>query len=263
MFSKLHNKLKILMIILFLLPLPALLAQKNKKAEPSYYVFNEKEEPCKLEEARYIGILEKLEDTVYQWQYYSFSGPLIRVETYKDQEMSIPNGYFAFFDSNGIIDSSGFTFNGRKDKTWFYYSDTLTVWQSEEYNKGVLLKRTNEAELKAQHEDLNPSNALQLDPGEKEATFKGNDNAWRKYLQGNINFPARATSLNKGGTVIVSFVVDKDGSVNDIHIVQSVEYSLDEEALRLIKQSPKWQPALQKGRVVKAYRRQPITFASQ
>jgi protein TonB len=252
------------MSILLLLSAFTLCAQKNKKVKPSYYIFNDKGEPCKAEDARYMGILEKLTDSAYQWKYYNFYGSLISIETYNDKEMTIPHGYYSFFDSNGNIDSAGYTFNGRKDKFWYYYSDSLTVWQSEEYNKGVLIERLDAAALKAQRENLkNHKDSTMFQSVEKEANFKGAVEAWIKYLQSNINFPSRAKRMDTQGKVMVSFVVDKDGSINDIKIVQSVEYSLDEEALRLIRQSPKWEPAFQNGKAVRAYRRQPIIFALQ
>lgn len=97
---------------------------------------------------------------------------------------------------------------------------------------------------------------------ESEANFKGGIDSWKKYLQKNYHFPDRALSLDKYGKVMIEFIVDTDGSVNNLIIIQSVEFSLDKEAWRLIEESPKWQPALQNGRLVKAYRLQPITFSS-
>jgi len=55
--------MKVFMSILLLLPAFTLCAQNNKKEKPSYYVFNDKGEPCKSEDARYMGILEKLTDS--------------------------------------------------------------------------------------------------------------------------------------------------------------------------------------------------------
>ena len=63
------------------------------------------------------------------------------------------------------------------------------------------------------------------------------------------------------GRTDIFFMVGSDGNISDIRLYRSVEYSLDEEAIRLIKQSPKWEPAFQNGRKVNAYRRQPITFS--
>jgi protein TonB len=176
--------------------------------------------------------------------------------------MTLPHGYFAWYDTNGTIDSAGYTYKGKKDKTWYYYSDSLTVWQSETYNRGILIKRMDEAALKAEREDQrNTLDTSSFQTVEKEAAFKGDGRAWIRYLEKNLQFPGRAMQLDKQGKVVVSFVVDKDGSTRDIFLSQSVEYSLDEEALRLVRQSPKWEPAIQNGRPVNAYRRQPITFA--
>lgn len=254
--------MKILTSLILLLSFLEVSAQKNRKGEISYYVFNANGEPCKIEEGKFIGILEKLADTAWQWKYYNFTGPIISVETYRDREMTLPHGYFAFFDDNGIIDSSGFTSKGKKNKTWYYYSDSLTVWQSEEYNNGILIKRMSGAELRSRSKNPGDTNdTSEFDQVEKEATFRGDIKAWVKYLEKNLQFPDRAKQLDKQGKVMINFVVDADGSVGDITLAQSVEFSLDEEALRLIRQSPKWAPAIQKGKPVKAYRRQPVTFA--
>jgi protein TonB len=60
--------------------------------------------------------------------------------------------------------------------------------------------------------------------------------------------------------VVIQFIVDKEGHVVSPEISQSVEYSIDQEALRLIKKSPFWQPAMLDGKIVKSYKKQPITF---
>ncbi|HEX3080492.1 MAG TPA: TonB family protein, partial [Puia sp.] len=73
----------------------------------------------------------------------------------------------------------------------------------------------------------------------------------------------RAMNGNVQGQVRVNFVVDKAGNVVDPYISLSVEYSLDEEALRIIKESGKWDPAFQNAHNVKSYKRQPINFRLQ
>ncbi len=66
------------------------------------------------------------------------------------------------------------------------------------------------------------------------------------------------------GTVMVQFVVDVDGTVSDVKAISGPEKGgLREEAVRVIKKSGKWTPALQNGRYVKAYRKQPVTFVTQ
>ena len=96
---------------------------------------------------------------------------------------------------------------------------------------------------------------------EKEADFEGGVKLWVEYLEKNLQFPKRAENLRKSGQVMIGFTVDTNGSTKELFIAKSVELSLDMEAWRLIETSPKLDPAIQKGKNVKAYRRQPITFA--
>ena len=82
--------------------------------------------------------------------------------------------------------------------------------------------------------------------------------------QGVIEFtvPAAAIDNNAAGTVIVQFVVDKEGNVSDVKVLSGPE-ELRAEAMRVIKKSGKWTPAIQNGRKVNSYKRQPIVVQLQ
>ena len=100
------------------------------------------------------------------------------------------------------------------------------------------------------------------DKVEIEASFPGGDNAWRNFLEQNIN---AATPVEYGApagtyTIIVQFVVDKEGKISDIRALTHHGYGMEAEVIRLLKKAPKWIPAFQDGRQVKAYRKQPVTF---
>lgn len=97
---------------------------------------------------------------------------------------------------------------------------------------------------------------------EVEASFKGGEGAWRKYLERNLNASAPVDNgANPGSyTVVVQFIVDKEGNISDVKALTNHGYGMEEEAVRVIKRGPKWEPAIQNGRQVKAYRKQPITF---
>jgi protein TonB len=97
---------------------------------------------------------------------------------------------------------------------------------------------------------------------EVEASFKGGEGAWRKYLERNLNASAPVDNgANPGSyTVVVQFIVDKEGNISDVKALSNHGYGMEEEAVRVIKRGPKWEPAIQNGRQVKAYRKQPITF---
>ena len=97
---------------------------------------------------------------------------------------------------------------------------------------------------------------------EIEAEYPGGAGAWTKFLQRNLNGQVATDNSAPAGkyTVVVRFIVAKDGSVSDITPETSVGYGMEGEAVRAIKKAPKWTPAQQNGNIVKAYRRQPITF---
>ena len=97
---------------------------------------------------------------------------------------------------------------------------------------------------------------------EIEASFKGGESAWRKYLERNLNPSAPVDNGAPEGTytVYVQFVVSKDGSISDVKALTSHGYGMEAEAARVIKKGPAWTPAIQNGRSVNAYRKQPITF---
>ena len=97
---------------------------------------------------------------------------------------------------------------------------------------------------------------------ENEAEFPGGYLAWVSYLQKylNPNTPFDNGAPNGTYQVIVKFVVSKDGTISDVNGETKCGYGMEEEAIKIIKRGPKWQPALQNGRNVNAYRRQPITF---
>lgn len=92
---------------------------------------------------------------------------------------------------------------------------------------------------------------------EKMPQFNGNVN---EYLSKNIRYPQIAIDTYTQGRVICQFVVGKDGSVEDIEIVRSVDPSLDKEALRVIKSMPKWKPGMQNGKPVKVRMTLPVNF---
>ena len=97
---------------------------------------------------------------------------------------------------------------------------------------------------------------------EVEAGFQGGEEAWRNYLRNTMNANKPVENGAGGGkyTVIVKFVVSKDGSLSDIKCENDPGFGMCEEAVRVIKKTKNWIPAMQNGQHVNAYRRQPITF---
>jgi len=94
---------------------------------------------------------------------------------------------------------------------------------------------------------------------EIESMYPGGMAAWARFLHKNLNYPQDAMDNGIQGTVLVQFVVDKDGNVSDVTAVSGPQ-ELRAEAIRVIKKSGKWTPAVQNGRQVKSYKNQPVGF---
>ena len=97
---------------------------------------------------------------------------------------------------------------------------------------------------------------------EVDAEFPGGLSAWSKYLTRTLNAQTPSDEGAPPGqyTVMVKFIVDKEGNVSEVQALTKHGYGMEAEAVRAIKKGPKWTPAIQNGRQVKAYRNQPITF---
>ncbi|MBR1935405.1 MAG: energy transducer TonB [Muribaculaceae bacterium] len=90
--------------------------------------------------------------------------------------------------------------------------------------------------------------------------FPGGDAALMKYINSHIHYPAAAEENNIQGRVVVQFVVEKDGSVGQVKVARSVDRSLDNEAVRVVKSLPKFIPGKQNGQPVRVWYTLPVTF---
>ncbi len=89
-------------------------------------------------------------------------------------------------------------------------------------------------------------------PGGKEELFK--------YLAYNMIYPADAAKNKVEGRVLVTFVIEHDGSISNVNVVNSVYPSLDKEAIRVVSEMPKWIPGKANGKTVRVKYTIPITF---
>jgi hypothetical protein len=97
---------------------------------------------------------------------------------------------------------------------------------------------------------------------EVEASFPGGYQGWKQYLEKNLD---AATPVDNGApagkyTVLVKFIVNRDGIVTDVKALTNQGYGMELEVIRLIKSSGKWNPGSQNGRFVNSYHTQPVTF---
>lgn len=95
-----------------------------------------------------------------------------------------------------------------------------------------------------------------------EAQFLGGIAAWRKYLERNLNqdIAAQNGAPPADYSVVVSFIVDREGNISDVRAENDPGYGTRAEAIRVIQKSPRWTPAVQNGRHVIYRQKQKITF---
>lgn len=93
--------------------------------------------------------------------------------------------------------------------------------------------------------------------------FPGGESALLGFISKSVKYPVIAQENGIQGRVIVSFVIERDGSVADAVVVRGVDPSLDKEALRVVKSMPKWTPGKQRGKPVRVKYTLPVTFRLQ
>ena len=96
---------------------------------------------------------------------------------------------------------------------------------------------------------------------EEMPTFPGGDTELMKFINSNIVYPEAAKEKNIQGRVILRFAVMATGKVDNVQVLKPVDPSLDEEAIRVVKSLPDWQPGRQGGKPVNVWYSVPITFA--
>lgn len=95
---------------------------------------------------------------------------------------------------------------------------------------------------------------------EDQPNFPGGDEARILYLKDNIKYPQMARESGIQGTVYVTFVVERNGSVTDVKVLRGIGGGCDEEAIRVIENMPKWNAGKQRGKPVRVQFNMPIKF---
>ena len=96
-----------------------------------------------------------------------------------------------------------------------------------------------------------------------EAGFIGGLAAWKDFLLNELEYPEMAIEFNEQGKVYLSFIIELDGSINEVKVLRGVSTVIDREAVRVIKKSPKWKPGILNGKPVRTRVNMPINFVLQ
>ena len=90
------------------------------------------------------------------------------------------------------------------------------------------------------------------DKVDKQAEFAGGMMKQMEFMMKNLKYPKKAENEGASGTVRVHFIVEKDGTLTNVKVPESVHPALDAEGIRIVKAMPKWAPAKVKGKAVRS-----------
>ena len=146
----------------------------------------------------------------------------------------------------------------------------LGIWMKEDVQpmeEMVVVAQTPKEEVKYTkvevEETEEPQEKVIFQVVEEMPEFPGGMGEAMKFLAKNIKYPVAAQQAKIEGRVIVQFVVERDGSISDIHTMRSVSPELDAEAIRVVSLMPKWKPGKQRGKAVAVKYTMPIMFRLQ
>jgi protein TonB len=120
---------------------------------------------------------------------------------------------------------------------------------------GIIETNTGTGTQPAIDESVHPPVGLDVMPEPK-----GGESAWAKFLNKNLRYPIPAQENGISGKVILSFIIEKDGSLSNIVVQSPAGHGFDEEALRVLKLAKAWKPGMQNGQPVRVRYAIPINF---
>ncbi|MEJ0104152.1 MAG: energy transducer TonB [Bacteroidota bacterium] len=166
-----------------------------------------------------------------------------------DDSLYVEVGWF----DDGRVAYAGHLVNDKQEGKWKYYHHNGQVSSVEMYSRGDLVS--------AGYFDESGNSQADTSAVNHEATVKGGEQAWKKYLEKKLYWPAGLKFTTPASVTIgVDFVIDENGNVVDAEVSMPFHEQFDKIALSIIKSSPAWIPAMAHNRKIKAYRRQPVTF---
>jgi periplasmic protein TonB len=240
----------------FSLFLICLLTNARSQDKNQFFALDAKGNQTVLDSSKYMLWIHQKDDNDWQWDYYHTWGPLVKSQTFADHDGKILNGRSCFYNVSGNLDSVGIFDHGKRNGTFFKYrsitQDSFVVAMQYDYIQDSLVKRVN---FLADSETNKKTDTSGI-----ESEYPGGITQWYDYLVRHLVYPARAYEKEAQGQVRIFFMVDTAGNVNDPFIYRSVEYSLDQESVKLIQKSGKWTPATKNGTFVNSYKSQPINF---
>lgn len=249
-----YLKISFSFLLLLFLCLNVTFLSAQKLVKTIYYDNDNNSNEVAETNANYYAEVRQFDSLYHYTKFLISSKQVISKVIYKDTGLSEKIGIETNYYENGRLkDSSVYSSEFEYLKSLHYYPNGK-LWIDYSYDP-----ETNRELTRAFDDNgiLIPDFIFM-----REASFIGGLDAWKKYIIKNVNSRKLLRRKPNPGMykVIVKFIIYNDGSIGDILAETNFGYGVEEEAVRVVKLSGKWIPAIFKGETVRAYRRQPITF---
>lgn len=126
--------------------------------------------------------------------------------------------------------------------------------------KNIVKKKSRPTSKKSKATDINPATDKIVENPDIDPMFSGGSYGMSNFIMQNMNYPQESIDRKAQGLVVWTFIVEKDGTLNNFEIIHHADPALDQEALRIIKLMPPWRPAKYKGEFVRAKTYVPMLF---
>lgn len=215
--------------------------------------------------------------------YYNKSG-VVKTDYYDDRlklEKSVRNGVTIVYKYNSegdvismskmkgsaVMESTTYEYEYDKNGLWIemsqYNNGEYFTKKTRQFEKPTNIVRNNSVMPEQRVAPLPSQNEQVFETVEQMPQFPGGPNALFEYLAKSVKYPVVAEENGIQGRVIMTFVLERDGSITDVKVAKSVDPSLDKEAIRVIQSMPKWNPGKQNGSTVRVKYTVPVTFRLQ
>ena len=217
--------------------------------------YNKEWKECEKELAFYYGIKELDSDYTGVEYYYYLTGE----KHYKKEiENGSQHGKAVWWYKNGKKWCEGIYNKGIKDGMFTYWYPNGNIQEEGLYENDKRIgewKRYDESGIRIYGNDVDKPPLFKDAKNQKKS-----NKLLLEYLQVHTNYPEIGKEKGIEGRVIVGFTVSEEGDIIDVSIVDGINHYLDEQAMKIIKELPKWKPATHNGEKVRVRRNIPINF---
>jgi protein TonB len=189
-------------------------------------------------------------DTGYVVEILTKNMGLQRRMTYKDSQLKVLHGYFTEYMGNAVFTEGRYK-DGKRDGLWAYnYNGRRTA--------DVVY--ANDIIINANYYKADGTPETDIAKIEQLPSFIGGPKAMHEYLSRTLKYPKAARDARISGTVQLEFTVMPNGQISDVDVIKQVNSDIDSEAVRVVRQMPRWNPGVQFGRPVRVRYKMPVSF---